>query len=138
MTKYTESTDPRGATQSWASRWEAMAWGAGWIPPATVPGSSHDAIQANTANGASIGDRLKSLVHAGNVRLVSVEHDGRTVAEFPLTAGVIGVVLAPALAAIGALVALLKDCTIHIERASTCEGQSKSSTNAPHEGVRVA
>ena len=39
-----------------------------------------------------------------------------TKTEFPLTAGVVGVMLAPALAAIGALVAILKDCTIHVER----------------------
>jgi hypothetical protein len=38
------------------------------------------------------------------------------VAEFPLTAGVVGAVLAPVLAAIGAIVALLKDCTIQVER----------------------
>jgi hypothetical protein len=47
---------------------------------------------------------------------VVVKHDGRTVAEFPLTAGVVGAVLAPVLAAIGALGALMKDCTIAIER----------------------
>jgi hypothetical protein len=52
----------------------------------------------------------------GNVRRIVVQHEGRTVAEFPLTAGVVGVVLAPALAAIAALVAMLKDCTIQIER----------------------
>ncbi|MEX2270417.1 MAG: DUF4342 domain-containing protein, partial [Vicinamibacterales bacterium] len=49
-------------------------------------------------------------------RRVVVEHEGRTVAEFPLTAGVLGVVLAPTVAAIAALVALLRDCTIKIER----------------------
>ena len=64
----------------------------------------------------SIGEKLKALVHEGNVRRIVVQHEGRTVAEFPLTAGVVGVVLAPPLAAIGALVALLKDCTIQIER----------------------
>ena len=49
---------------------------------------------------------------------------GRTVAEFPLTAGVVGTVLAPVLAAVGALVALLKDCTIHIERAADEQKQA--------------
>jgi hypothetical protein len=68
------------------------------------------------ADGGAILDRLKAIVREGNVRRVVVEHDGRTVAEFPLTAGVIGVLLAPMLAAVGALVALLQDCTIHIER----------------------
>ena len=60
--------------------------------------------------------QLKDLVHQGNVRRVVVKHDGRTVAEFPLTAGVIGVVIAPVLAAVGAIVAMLKDCTIEVER----------------------
>ena len=64
----------------------------------------------------TIIEKLKALVHEGNVRRIVVQHQGRTVAEFPLTAGVVGVVLAPALAAIAALVAVLKDCTIQIER----------------------
>ena len=45
-----------------------------------------------------------------------VQHEGRTIAEFPLTAGVVGAVLAPVVAAIAALVTLLKDCTIQVER----------------------
>jgi len=51
-----------------------------------------------------------------DVRRGIVQHEGRTVAEFPLTAGVVGAVLAPVVAAIAALVALLKDCTIRVER----------------------
>ena len=66
--------------------------------------------------GENVADKIKSLIHEGNVRRVVVQHQGRTIAEFPLTAGVVGTVLAPVLAAVGALVALLKDCTIHIER----------------------
>ena len=68
------------------------------------------------AEGAALFEQLTALIHEGNVRRVRVQHQGRTVAEFPLTAGVIGVVLAPLLAAVGALVALLKDCTIEVER----------------------
>jgi len=69
------------------------------------------------AEGENVADKVKQMVHEGNVRRVVVKHDSRTVAEFPLTAGVVGAVLAPVLAAIGALVALMKDCTIEIERA---------------------
>jgi hypothetical protein len=72
--------------------------------------------QSIKAEGESLIERLKALIHEGNVRRVVVQQQGRTVAEFPLTAGVVGVVLAPVLAAIGALVALLKDCSIQIER----------------------
>jgi hypothetical protein len=68
------------------------------------------------AEGATLGDKLSNLIREGNVRRVVVQHQGRTVAEFPLTAGVLGIVLAPVAAAIGALVALLQDCTIKVER----------------------
>jgi hypothetical protein len=61
-------------------------------------------------------EKLKNVVHEGNVRRVVVRHDGRVVAEFPLTAGVVGAVFAPVVAAVAALVALLKDCTIEVER----------------------
>ena len=61
-------------------------------------------------------EKLKEFIHEGNVRRVVIQHHGRTVAEFPVTAGVIGAVLAPMLAAIGAIIALLKDCTIQVER----------------------
>lgn len=69
------------------------------------------------AEGATILDKLKDVIHEGNVRRVVIQHQGRTVAEFPLTAGVVAAVLAPVLAAIGAIVALLKDCSIQVERA---------------------
>jgi hypothetical protein len=68
------------------------------------------------AEGGQLLDRLKELVHEGNVRRVVVQHEGKTVAEFPLTAGVLGALIAPVAAAIGAIVALLKDCTIAVER----------------------
>ena len=68
------------------------------------------------AEGDQIVDKVKRLVHEGNVRRVIVQHEGRTIAEFPLTAGVVGALLAPVLAAIGVLVALTKDCTIQMER----------------------
>jgi Domain of unknown function (DUF4342) len=68
------------------------------------------------AESENVLNRIKALVHEGNVRRVVVKQGGRTVAEFPLTAGVVGAVLAPVLAAIGALVALLQDCTIEVER----------------------
>ena len=68
------------------------------------------------AEGANALCKLKALIHEGNVRRVVIQHEGRTVAEFPLTAGVVGAVLAPVLAAIGALVAVLQDCTIQVER----------------------
>jgi hypothetical protein len=66
--------------------------------------------------GHALLEKLKALIHEGNVRRVVVQHQGRTIAEFPLTAGVVGAVLAPVLAAVGAIVAMLKDCTVQVER----------------------
>ena len=67
-------------------------------------------------------DRLKQVIAEGNVRRVVVKQEGQVVAEFPLTVGVVGTVLAPVLAAIGALAALLTRCTIEVERSGRREG----------------
>jgi hypothetical protein len=61
-------------------------------------------------------DAVKKLLHEGNVRRIVIKQSGRTVAEFPLTVGVIGAVLAPILAAVGALAAVLTDCSLEVER----------------------
>jgi len=82
------------------------------------------------AEGENVIGKIKALIHEGNVRRVVIQHQGRTVAEFPLTAGVVGAVLAPVLAAIGALVALLQDCTIQVERAKTETGEERSQAAA--------
>jgi Domain of unknown function (DUF4342) len=66
--------------------------------------------------GEAIVDKLKELIHEGNIRRIRIVHQGRTVAEFPVTVGVVGAVLAPVAAAVGAVVALLKDCSIEVER----------------------
>jgi hypothetical protein len=66
--------------------------------------------------GEQILAQLKRLVAEGNVRRVVVKHQGKTVAEFPLTAGVIGAVIAPVAAAIGELSALLAECSIEVEK----------------------
>jgi hypothetical protein len=66
--------------------------------------------------GNEILDKLKQIIQEGNARKIVIKQDDSIVAEFPLTAGVVGTLLAPVLAAIGALVALLKDCTIEVER----------------------
>jgi hypothetical protein len=83
--------------------------------------------QSVKIEGGNLIDRLKELVREGNVRRVVVQQEGRTIAEFPLTAGVVGVVLAPVVAAIGALVALLKDCSIHIERVTESDRERPAS-----------
>lgn len=62
-------------------------------------------------------DKLKKMVQEGNVRRIIIKNSQKKIiAQFPLTFGVIGVILAPIFAAIAAIVALAKDCTITIER----------------------
>jgi hypothetical protein len=67
--------------------------------------------------GESVLAKVKELVHEGNVRRIILKNDeGRTLIEIPLTIGVIGALLLPAWAAIGAVAALAADLTIVIER----------------------
>ena len=82
------------------------------------------------AEGGAILDKLKDLLREGNVRRVRVRHGDRIIAEFPLTAGVLGALIAPELAAIGALIALVKDCSIDVERAAAASEPAKSDTSA--------
>ena len=63
-----------------------------------------------------IGDKVKELIHEGNVRRLTIKREDEVIAEFPLTAAVVGAVLAPVLAAIGAIAALVTNCTIEVER----------------------
>ena len=69
--------------------------------------------------GSELLDRVKKIVHEGNVRRIVIKQGGRTVAEFPLTIGVVGTVFAPILAAVGVLAAMLTECTLEVERVGT-------------------
>jgi hypothetical protein len=80
--------------------------------------------------GSELLEKLKEIVHEGNARRIVIKQEDRVVAEFPLAAGVVGALLAPVLAAIGALVALLKDCSIEVERVVADQGpRSAESTD---------
>ena len=74
-------------------------------------------VQSLESAGNGVMDTIKHLLHEGNIRKISIKQDGRVVAEFPLTFGVVGAAVAPALAAIGAITALLTDCAIEVEHA---------------------
>ena len=82
------------------------------------------------AEGGNVINKIKALIHEGNVRRVVIQHEGRSIAEFPLTAGVVGAVLAPVLAAIGALIALLQDCTIRVERETPSSARDEGPKSA--------
>jgi len=69
-------------------------------------------------NGDQLIAKIKELVHEGNVRRVSIRNEeGRTLIDIPLTVGVVGAILVPQLAALGAIAALVTHCTIVIEKA---------------------
>ncbi|MCW3091977.1 MAG: hypothetical protein JWP81_3046 [Ferruginibacter sp.] len=67
--------------------------------------------------GENLVKKVKELIEEGNVRKITVtDKAGKELVSFPLTIGVVGAVFAPVLAAIGAMAALIGECTIHIER----------------------
>ena len=70
-----------------------------------------------------MGDELvatmKKLFKEGNIRRIIIKHDGQTAMEIPLTVGVVGTLLAPWLAAVGAMGALLTHCTIEVVRSES-------------------
>ncbi|MBI2028024.1 MAG: DUF4342 domain-containing protein [Candidatus Levybacteria bacterium] len=67
--------------------------------------------------GEKLLGKVKELVREGNVRRIIIkDKKGKVLVEFPLTLGVVGAVLAPMLAAIGAIAALVTECSITIQR----------------------
>ncbi len=68
-------------------------------------------------NGEELLKKVKELIREGNVRKITiVDKHGNTLVSLPLTIGVVGAVLAPVLAAVGAIAALVTECTIKVER----------------------
>ena len=73
-----------------------------------------------TVSGSQLVEKVKQLIHEGNIRRVRVLHEGRTVLEIPLSIGApaaaITILAAPVLAALGAFAALVTECTIEVEK----------------------
>ena len=70
-----------------------------------------------TVSSSNLVDRVGELLHEGNVtRIIVKDEKGKTLLEIPATVGVIGVVLAPWLAALGVIAALVANCKIVVER----------------------
>ncbi len=68
-------------------------------------------------NGEELLAKVKQLVREGNVRRIVIKSkEGKTLVELPLTIGVVGALLAPVLAAVGAIAALVTECTVVVER----------------------
>jgi hypothetical protein len=74
-------------------------------------------MESFTVTGEELLKKIKALIAEGNVRKISI-HDktGKEIMSFPLTMGVVGAVLLPIFAAVGAAAALIGECTISVER----------------------
>ncbi len=73
-----------------------------------------------TVSGSQLVEKVKQLIHEGNIRKVRLLHEDRTLIEIPLSIGApaaaLGILAAPVLAAIGAFAALVTECTIEVEK----------------------
>jgi|SRR5579875_1395584 hypothetical protein len=71
--------------------------------------------------GEQLLAKVKELLHEGNVRRIIIKQEGQTIMEIPLTVGVVSVIVAPMLAAIGAISALITQCSIEVIRVERTE-----------------
>ncbi len=73
-----------------------------------------------TVSGSELVEKVKKLIHEGNIRRVRVIYQGKVMLEMPLSVGAgaaaVGIVAVPLLAALGAFAALVTDCTIEVEK----------------------
>ncbi|RCH56676.1 hypothetical protein DJ568_02120 [Mucilaginibacter hurinus] len=68
-------------------------------------------------NGEQLLDKIKELIKEGNIRRITIlDKQAKELMSIPLTYGVVGVLIAPVLAAVGALAALIGECTIVVDR----------------------
>lgn len=88
--------------------------------------------------GNELASTVQHLLHESNVRRIIIKHDGQTALEIPLTVGVIGTLLVPWLAAVGAMGALLAHFTIEVVRTDTpaeTPGAVPPTTEGDHHGA---
>ncbi len=93
--------------------------------------SQRTKLETIKVEGGQLLDQVKQLIHEGNVRRISIKQGERTVIEIPLTLGIAATLLVPPLAAVGALAALLTDCSIEVER----EDDEVLATDTPDSAV---
>lgn len=78
-------------------------------------GKSH--TEEFKVSGEGLLAKIKELIREGNIRRIIIKNEeGKTLVELPVTLGVVGIALAPMLAAVGAIAALVSNCTIVVER----------------------
>lgn len=78
-------------------------------------------------SGDKLVGKVKELVREGNVRRITIRNDdGKALIEIPLTIGVVGAVLLPVWAALGAIAALVANCSIEVERTPGADDSEES------------
>jgi hypothetical protein len=83
-------------------------------------------------SGEKVVEKVKELIREGNVRRITLKNEeGRTLIEIPLTIGVIGTLLLPVWAGIGAIAALVANLTIAVERAVPADAEADAPADAP-------
>jgi len=79
--------------------------------------TGHTRTEEFKLSGGEILNKIKDLIHEGNIRrIILKDENGKTFLEIPLTVGLIGAALAPVLAAVGAIAALVSKLTIVVEK----------------------
>jgi hypothetical protein len=87
----------------------------------------HDFVEEVQVLGRDLVDKVKALIHEGNVRRIIIKDShGNTFVEIPVTVAAVGMILAPVLAAVGAISALVAKFTIVVERAEPVNSDSAS------------
>jgi hypothetical protein len=85
-----------------------------------------------TISGDEVVQKVKQLIHEGNIRRVRIIHKGNTVLEIPLSIGApaaaVGIITAPFLAALGAFAALITECTVEVEKVAPGETSDEKGT----------
>ena len=115
----TRRMDPSDVPGSSSSSGSSSGMGGSPAMGSSAAGSSSSGggSQEFQLSGDSVIAKIQELVREGNVRRIVVRHpDGHTIVEFPLTVGVVGALLLPMWAALGAIVALAADLTIVVEQ----------------------
>jgi hypothetical protein len=82
-----------------------------------MPDANDERYEEFKVKGEELLAKVKELVHEGNIRrLMIINEEGKTLVEVPLTVGVVGALFLPVWAAIGAIAAVVTNCTIRVEK----------------------
>ena len=83
---------------------------------ARVRSQERTVVEEFQVAGRELVRKVEELIHEGNIRRIVIKQNGRVLLDIPLTVAVVGAVVAPILAAVGALAAIVANCTISVER----------------------